>query len=252
MPNISVELVPRDLKGFKKQLALLRAHFPRINTLNIPDILRFDMRSWQAAIIAKEYFSNVILHLRAIDFDLSKPFDLCQYIHKNRLKSVLVIKGDKPQDMTKRVYRNTSLELIRVIKKEMPEMKVYAGLDPYRTSLREELDYIKDKRIAGVDGFFTQPFFDIRLLNIYLDLLKDEAYEVFWGICPILNDKSKSYWESKNNVVFPSDFSSSMDWNVHFAQEAMAAIRHHRSNAYFMPVRINAVEFLTTVLEDDF
>jgi len=150
--------------------------------------------------------------------------------------------------MSKKVYRNSCLELIRIFKKEAPDIKIYAGLDQYRQSFRKELDYIEDKRIAGADGFFTQPFFDIKLLEIYLDLLKD--YEIFWGITPVLNETVKNYWESKNNVFFPSNFVPAMEWNVNFARKAVEIITAYKSNIYIMPIRVNIIEYLNEILKN--
>ncbi|MDH5769501.1 MAG: methylenetetrahydrofolate reductase [Nitrospirota bacterium] len=248
MKNISIEIVPRTIEQFEKDIVTIRNNFPDINILNIPDLLRLDIRSWDVAKIAKKYFSTVIPHLRAIDFNLREPFKLISFFKQNNINSVLIITGDKPQDMSKKVYRNSCLELIRIFKKEAPDIKVYAGLDQYRQSFRKELDYIEDKRIAGADGFFTQPFFDIKLLEIYLDLLKD--YEIFWGITPVLNETVKNYWESKNNVFFPSTFVPVMEWNVNFARKAVEIITAYKSNSYIMPIRVNIIEYLNEIFKN--
>jgi len=224
------------------------SQFKQIKTLNIPDLLRFDIRSWDACQHLRSNFDDVIPHLRAIDFDLKNGFPLTEFFLTSGITSVLVVEGDPPQDLSHRTYRNTSCELIRIIKKELPHMKVYAAIDQYRTSMRKELDYIHDKVDAGVDGFFTQPFFDLNLLELYMDMLRD--IEVFWGMSPIHSVTSQSYWENKNDVVFPSDFEATKEWNINFGRAMINKIKAKGDNVYFMPIRANATEYLAALLAD--
>ena len=245
MKNISIEIAPRTFEKFEKDIADIKKAYPAIDVLNIPDLLDFEIRSWEAAKIGVKYFKNVVPHLRAIDFNLREPFKLIPYFKQQKINSVLIVTGDKPQGMTRMVYRNSCLELIRIFKKEAPEVKIYAGLDMYRQSFRQELDYINDKKIAGADGFFTQPFFDVRLLEIYLDLLKD--YNVFWGISPVLKDAMRNYWESKNNAFFPPDFQPTTEWNADFARRAIKSISAANSSVYLMPININTLNYLGQV-----
>ena len=246
MSTLSIELVPRDRDSLQHELQLIRTHFPAIETINIPDLLKFPLRSWDACRQAKALFPHAIPHLRAIDFDLRQPFPLVEDFLHNELDTVLVIAGDQPQDMSRRVYRTSSIELIRALKATMPALKVYAGIDPYRTGIKTELDYVKRKIDAGADGFFTQPFFDLRLMEIYHDLLS--GLEVFWGISPVTSERSKDYWDNLNNAIFPPDFEPTLAWNRRLAQEAMAFAGDTGSNIYFMPIRIDLVEYLEGIL----
>lgn len=246
MTSISIELVPRNHEEIKAQISEIQQLFPEVDTLNIPDLLRFPIRSWEACQYGLPVFKNVIPHLRSIDFNLRERFELTDTFINTGIKNVLVITGDKPQDMSKKVYRNTSLELIRVLKKEMPELKVFSGIDQYRSSLSKEIDYVKDKLEAGVDGFFTQPFFDIRLLEIYMEHLEDLC--VYWGICPVTSEKSKSYWESKNEALFPKAFNLSYSSNVELARTILNKAKNCNTNVYFMPIRTDPVQYLKDVL----
>lgn len=56
MKRISVELVPRDEDALRQELALLGKFQDKVDVINIPDLLRFPIRSWQGAAVAKEYF----------------------------------------------------------------------------------------------------------------------------------------------------------------------------------------------------
>ena len=246
MGKIAIELVPRSVEILEQDLLQVKTHFPQIDTINIPDLLKFELRSWDACVQSKVHFSHAIPHLRAIDFDLTKPFPLTETFLEAGFDSVLVIAGDQPQDMSRRVYRTTSIELIRAIKTELPGMKVYAGIDPYRTGIKTELDYVKRKCDAGADGFFTQPFFYLRLMDIYRDLLV--GLDVFWGISPVMSARSKDYWDNLNNAIFPPDFEPTLDWNRAFAAKALQFVQQSDSNIYFMPIRVDLVEYLDGII----
>lgn len=248
MISISIELVPRSHDEINAQISEIKEKIPLVDTLNVPDLLRFTVRSWEACVHGLHLFQNVIPHVRAIDFNLRGRFELCETFHESKLGSILVITGDKPQDTSKKVYRNSSLELIRVLKKEMPHLRVYAGIDPYRSSLSRELDYIKDKVEAGADGFFTQPFFDLRLLDMYMEHLEDQC--VYWGICPVTSEKSKSYWECKNEAIFPKASNLNYSSNVELARSILKRAQESNTNIYFMPIRTDPVQYLKDVLSD--
>lgn len=242
MSTISIELVPRNAETLNRDLQQVREHFPAIDTINIPDLLKFSLRSWDACAQARQIFPHAIPHLRAIDFDLSKPFPLVETFRQHGINSVLVINGDQPQDMSRRVFRTRSVDLIRSIKAQMPDMQVYAGIDPYRSGIKTELDYVKRKLDAGAAGFFTQPFFDLRLMEIYHDLLS--GLEVFWGVSPVMSERSKDYWDNLNNAIFPPDFTPTLEWNRQFARRALDFVQRTGSNLYFMPIRIDLVAYL--------
>ncbi len=246
MQKVSIELVPRDQDALQQEMLLVRNNFAKIDTINIPDLLKFPLRSWDACSQAKQLFAHTIPHLRAIDFDLSKPFPLVENFRANGIDSVLVIAGDQPQDMSRRVFRTSSVELIRALKAQMPELKVYAGIDPYRSGIKAELDYVKRKIDAGAEGFFTQPFFDLRLMEIYHDLLS--GIEIAWGISPVMSVRSKDYWDNLNNAIFPPDFAPTLEWNRDFARRALDFCQSKDSSVYFMPIRVDLVKYLEGII----
>lgn len=246
MHKIFIELVPRDRESLQREMQLIRKNFPTIETINVPDLLKFSLRSWDACVQVKKLFPHAIPHLRAIDFDLSKPFPLVETFEQNDIDSVLVIAGDQPQDMSRRVFRTSSIELISAIKEQMPDLKVYAGIDPYRSGIKDELDYVKRKLNAGAEGFFTQPFFDLRLMEIYHDLTA--GLDIFWGISPVMSVRSKDYWDNLNNAIFPPDFEPTMEWNRRFARQALEFSQRTDSSLYFMPIRVDLVKYLDGIL----
>ena len=245
MQRISVELVPRDEETLRGDLALLEPYRDRVDVINIPDLLRLPMRSWEGAAIAQASFRPSMPHIRAMDIDLDKELMVKDFLREHHITEVLVIEGDPPQDMTHEVYPTQSTDVIRKFRQEMPELKVYAGIDQYRGAPRDELYRVRRKQQAGAAGFFTQPFFDMRYLEVYADML--QGLDVYWGVSPVMHVRSQSYWERKNNVVFPHSFEPTLEWSVAFARKVFDFAHKSGASLYMMPIKTNLKEYLAGV-----
>lgn len=241
-----MELVPRNEDELREDLKITRDCVRGVDVINIPDLLRLDIRSWEGAAIAQEYFSAVMPHIRAIDVDLTKPLSMRPELRRSGITGVLVIEGDPPQDMNHKFYPTVTTDVIQKFHQEMPEVKVYAGIDQYRGSMRQELYRIQRKLQAGAVGFFTQPFFDMRLMEMYADML--DGQNVYWGVSPVMSERSQSYWELKNNVVFPKDFKPTLDWSIEFSKRALEFVNKRGANLYLMPIKSNLKAYLQGVL----
>lgn len=241
-----MELVPRNEDELREDLTITRDCVSGVDVINIPDLLRLDIRSWEGAAIAQEYFSAVMPHIRAIDVDLTKPLSMRPELRRSGITEVLVIEGDPPQDMNHKFYPTVTTDVIQKFHQEMPEVKVYAGIDQYRGSMRQELYRIQRKLQAGAVGFFTQPFFDMRLMEMYADML--DGQNVYWGVSPVMSERSQSYWELKNNVVFPKDFKPTLDWSIEFSRRALEFVNKRGANLYLMPIKSNLKAYLQGVL----
>lgn len=249
--RVSLELVPRS-EASVLTAAATAARYPAITDINIPDLLRFPVRSWEAcAALARAGGAaglEKIPHLRAIDFDPDRPFPHAEAIRSSGIRRVLAIAGDPPQDMRRRVYPTTTVEFIRKLKRELPDIQVFAAFDPYRSNIRYELDYLKEKEDAGADGFMSQPFFDLRLLEIYAEYL--EGRNIFWGVSPVVSEASRDYWETRNRAVFPKSFVPELEWNVTFARRVLAFCEGAGFDLYLMPIKADIVAYLSGVFGD--
>lgn len=245
MKRVSVELVPRDEESLRQELELLQEYRERIDVINVPDLLRYEMRSWEGAAIAGEYFPVAIPHIRAMDIDLEKPLSMQGFLREKGIKEVLVIEGDPPQSMLHETFPTVSTDVIRKFRQEMPEVRVYAGIDQYRGSMRHEWVRVQRKLLAGATGFFTQPFFDMRYLEIYRDML--QGIDVYWGLSPVLSPRSQSYWERKNNVVFPRDFEHTLSWSIEFSKRVMDFAGKEDSSIYLMPINTDLGDYIKGV-----
>lgn len=242
MGRISIELVPRSGKDFIDELELVKNKLKKIDTINIPDILKFDMRIPEACEAASPYFKNVIPHVRAVSVHKDEPFPYIDLFKRNNITELLVILGDNPEIVQKSEHPCTSVELIKKIKLEAPHLKVYAGLDQWRAPFEEEYEYIQEKMSAGCDGFFTQPFFDLKQLNFYAS--KMEGVEIFWGLAPVIRESARNYWQRENGVVFPENFECTLEWNRTFAREVLKLAEEKDFHIYFCPITVDIMDYL--------
>ena len=245
--RVSIELVPRDIESLNKELHLVRKIFASVATINIPDLPRFDLRSWDGCVIAKALFRHAIPHIRAMDIHPDQPLVMAKVLQDQGIDELLVITGDSiPDTPPSNKEADAVLQVIRRFKQEIPGIRVYAAIDPYRWGFRQEYDYIQQKLEAGADGFFTQPFFDVRLMEIYAELLVDTL--VFWGVSPVTTDKSRAYWEKRNKALFPRTFTPTLDWNRTFARQALNFAQTSETHLYFMPIRTDLTQYLQGIL----
>lgn len=245
-PRISVELVPRNPEALDGELTVLGEHFPFIDTVNIPDLTRFSLRSHHACALSQRRVRRAIPHLRAVGTNLSDLKPLLNYLDEAELHEVLVVSGDLPADMSQPTYPTTSVQLVRAIKAALPHVTVYAALDPYRHSLMRERDYALEKLEAGADGLFTQPFFDTRLMRVYRELLPDAT--LYWGVTTITSQRSLQYWQNRNHAVFPAGFEPTLAWSRRFAREALSFAQETGTHLYFMPIKTDLRAFLEGIL----
>jgi methylenetetrahydrofolate reductase (NADPH) len=141
----------------------------------------------------------------------------------------------------------SGLEYITLLTKARPELRVFAALDQYRQSMDAELRYCAEKLCAGASGFFTQPFFDVVEMERWEPEL-DEG-RVWFGISPVLSERSREYWVTRNKVVFPVSFQPTLEWNRAFLRDALQFVRERKANAYVMPIKADLGEYLDGIIE---
>jgi methylenetetrahydrofolate reductase (NADPH) len=250
--KVSLEAVPRNAESLTAA-AETAGRFSQIGLINIPDLLRFPLRSWEACGILEDHLfggpsapsrglkgPELMPHLRAVDFDLDLPFPHAGYFRSRGIKKALVIAGDPGKNRP--AYPTETTAFIKKLRRELPELELYAAFDPYRSNIRYELDYLKIKEEAGAAGFMSQPFFDLRLLEIYAEYL--EGKNVFWGVSPVLSESSRGYWESRNRAVFPRSFRPDLPWNLDFGRQILRFCETARFNLYLAPIKIDLAPYL--------
>ncbi|MDR1106406.1 MAG: methylenetetrahydrofolate reductase [Treponema sp.] len=257
---VSLEAVPRSREALAETVKAA-GDFPIIRIINVADLVRFKIRSWEACGILGELCPapgfTCMPHLRARDFDPEKPFPHTAFFRRLGIDRALVIAGDAEETADgaslygaraagPETWKTPTIPFIKKLKIEMPELSVYAAFDPYRSNIRYELDYLHAKEEAGAAGFFSQPFFDLRLLEIYAEYL--EGRDVYWGISPVLSGKNRNYWESRNRAIFPKSFRPDLFWNVDFGRRVLDFCEKRGFNLYLMPIKVDLKPYLSGLL----
>ncbi len=238
---IFLELVPRHLDTLIANSCKFLNQFDALTGINIPDVKRIDIRSYTAteALLAQNI--TAIPHIRTQDDSITNHLNRLSQLYTNGLRHVLFISGDVIKNHNDSGVR--PLELIRETKAALPDLQVYAGVDPYRQSFEAECEYASQKLEAGADGLFSQPFFDTKLLTIYLNTFSHTAF--FCGVSPVTSPKSKTYWETVNHVTFVDSFECTLEYHAQLGKDLLAASKQFNQHAYLMPIRTPVETYLT-------
>lgn len=252
--RVSVEIVPRDPDSVRSDVAVIAEHLPGVDTINIPDLMKFGLRSWDACGVARQHRTGTgapayraVPHIRAADLDPGSDLPMVAAIDAAGLEEVLVITGDAPIDFSRRTYDVAAVDAIARLRRDLPHLTVYAGLDPYRQSPVRELEYAERKLEAGAVGFFTQPFFDLSYMRAWASLVP-AGVPVWWGATTVTSPGSLTYWRKRNLAVFPAGFQTTLEWHRSYAVGAVALARELGQHIYLMPVRASVHDYLTGIV----
>lgn len=250
MTRISVELVPRSEESLLAEGATLPEVAPWADTINVPDLVKFDLRPWVGCRRLRETTRRpdgspygVIPHVRACDVDPAAPLPMAAEFRAAGITEVLVVSGDDADYFSQHTFPVDAVDVIRRFREELPGVRVYAALDPYRTGMSQELRQVERKLVAGAHGVFTQPFFDVDHLRSWRRVVP-EGVEVWWGATTVTTLAALGYWRRRNLVAFPQDFRMELGAQREFAQRTIDLAHEWGDNAYLMPVRTSPAEYL--------
>ena len=242
---VYLELVPREKLSFVLDAEKYIKKYP-LDGINVPHISRVSLNSYQASQILLDQNLLCIPHIKANFASKRDHISMIKNLVDKGLSKVLVVSGDVPSNL-KNNYETSAIDLIKDIKQEFPYLKVFAAFDPYRTTLIKEFEYSDQKRAAGVDGFFSQPFFDLRFLEFCLDYFRSDLF--FAGISPVISFSSQVYWQQRNRVFFPYEFSLDLDYNIVFGRKAINLTRKYEQNIYLMPIKVDIDAYLQGIFK---
>ncbi len=238
----SLEVVPRSVAELDAATTLIATRYPRIDTVNVPDVANCELQCIDAADHIRHRIAHRIPHLRACDFDARSATELIGRLAASGIDEVIVVAGDRRADASAHTGMEPSA-LIHFLATHAPSVAMYAALDPHRYRLDAELARnIEDKLAAGADGFFTQPLFDLHDLDRCAALLGDAT--TFWGVSPVVSARSQRYWQRVNRVQFPAGFVPSLNWSQAFALRFLSEVAQRGGNAYLMPIKVDIERYL--------
>lgn len=102
MTQISLELIPENLKSLEEKLKIVKDKFHQISLVNIPDLPKYPLKSWEACNFTQNYFPRTIPHIRARDFTEQTSRILINNLNKNNISEILVVTGDMKNKRYKR------------------------------------------------------------------------------------------------------------------------------------------------------
>jgi homocysteine S-methyltransferase len=191
------------------------------------------------------------------------------------LRNLVIITGDPPKmgdyPFSTPVYDVDSIGLLRIAaglnagvdpagKECEPTSFVLAtGAEPAAHDRDRELRRLEEKKLAGAEVVMTQPVYDPRTLERFLDDAKGVGLPVMVGVLPLASHRNAEFLHNEvPGMSIPTEYRERMAKvgggpparveGIKIAQEALAAVKHRVQGVYVMPP-FNRVDSALAVLE---
>ena len=276
---VSVEITApagTDLTKTKQQVATLLA--AGVDIVNIADGPRASARMGNLAVCARlaaETAVEPILHVCTRDRNFLGLVAHLLGAHGLGLRNLVCITGDPPKmgdyPFATPVYDVDSIGLLRMAaglnagvdpagKPTAPTSFVLAtGAEPGAADYDRELRRLEEKKAAGAELVMTQPVYDPRTLERFLDDTAGLGLPMMVGILPLASAKNAEFLHNEvPGMAIPADIRARMAKagagaegraeGLRIAQEALAAVKHKVAGVYIMPP-FNRVEAAIAVLD---
>ena len=196
--------------------------------------------------------------------------------HALGMRNLVIITGDPPKmgdyPFATPVYDVDSVGLLRLAAglnagidpagKEMgghTSFVLATGAEPGASDYERELRRIEDKKQAGAELIMTQPVYDPRTLEHFLDDVAPMGLPVMVGLLPLASHRNAEFLHNEvPGMGIPAEYRARMAAvgsgpaaraeGVKIAQEALAAVLPRVAGAYIMPP-FNRVESALAILE---
>ncbi|HTR52986.1 MAG TPA: bifunctional homocysteine S-methyltransferase/methylenetetrahydrofolate reductase [Kofleriaceae bacterium] len=276
---VSCELTaPTGLDLGKTKAAVSQLLEGGVDVVNIADGPRASARMANVAVCARlvaETHVEPILHVCARDRSFLGLVAHLLGAHGLGLRNLVIITGDPPKmgdyPFSTPVYDVDSVGLLRIAaglnagvdpagKECEPTQFVLAtGAEPAAHDRDRELRRLEDKKRAGAELVMTQPVYDPRTLERFLDDAAPLGLPVMVGILPLASHRNAEFLNSEvPGMSIPAEYRQRMAKVGHgpaaraegiaIAREALAAVLQRVAGVYIMPP-FNRVEAALAVLE---
>ena len=282
---VSVELTAppgSDLTKTKAQVNQLIAG--GVDIVNIADGPRASARMANVAVCARlvaETKVEPILHVCARDRSFLGLIAHLLGAQGLGLRNLVLITGDPPKmgdyPFSTPVYDVDSVGLLRIAaglnagvdpagKECEPTSFVLAtGAEPAAHDRERELRRLEEKRAAGAELIMTQPVYDPRTLERFLDDCAPLGLPVMVGILPLASHRNAEFLHNEvPGMAIPAEYRDRMARagggsgpaaraeGIRIAQEALAAVKTRVAGAYVMPPfnRVDAALEVLSVVQD--
>lgn len=276
---VSVELTaPSGLDMTKTKQQVTQLLEGGVDIVNIADGPRASARMANVAVCAKlasETQVEPILHVCARDRSFLGLVAHLLGAGGLGLRNLVIITGDPPKmgdyPFSTPVYDVDSVGLLRIAsglnagvdpagKECEPTSFVLAtGAEPAAHDREREMRRLEDKKLAGAEIVMTQPVYDPRTLERFLDDAAPLGLPVMVGILPLASHRNAEFLHNEvPGMSIPAEYRERMAKvgggpaaraeGIRIAQEALAAVKHRVAGAYVMPP-FNRVDSALSVLE---
>jgi len=250
-----------------------------IDIINIADGPRATARIGNLPVCARaraETGVEPILHVCCRDRNYLGLFSHLLGAHALGIRNLVIITGDPPKmgdyPFATPVYDVDSIGLLHMAAamnagidpsgKELgghTSFVLACGAEPAATDYQRELRRIEQKRNAGAELIMTQPVYDPRTLERFLDDVEPLGLPVMVGLLPLASHRNAEFLNSEvPGMSIPAAYRERMARvgsgpaaraeGVRIAQEALAAVAHRVAGAYIMPP-FNRAESALAILE---
>jgi homocysteine S-methyltransferase len=276
---VSVELTAptgTDLEPTKQQVRELGA--AGVDIVNIADGPRASARMANLAVCTRllgETGVEPILHVCARDRNFLGLVAHLLGAHALGIRDLVIITGDPPKmgdyPFATPVYDVDSIGLLRIAAglnagvdpagKPTPATSfvLATGAEPGAHDYERELRRLEEKKAAGAELVMTQPVYDPRTLERFLDDTRPLDLPIMVGILPLASARNAEFLHNEvPGMSIPAEIRARMARagagpaaraeGVRIAQEALGGVQHRVTGAYVMPP-FNRVEAALAVLE---
>lgn len=277
---VSVEVNPGHGLDVSKSIAAARMlRDAGIDVINIADGPRASARMSNLALaleVQRELDMETILHVCCRDRNLLALQAELLGAHVLGIRNLVIITGDPPKmgdypDATA-VYDVDSIGLLEIVRglnhgvdpsgKDMPEPTrfwVATGAEPGALDYDREIQRLERKAAAGADFVMTQPVYDPKTVERFLDDTAHIEIPVLLGLLPLASSRNAEFiHEHIPGITVPDDTRARMRAvgggpkaravGVRIAQETLLAVRDRVQGAYIMPP-LGRYEMAPAILE---
>jgi len=265
----SVELTPPrglDPEKVLRAAAMLKEY--GVDCVNVPDGPRASARMSPLALarqIEERLGMETILHFSCRDRNLLGLQGDVLGAHALGLRNILAVTGDPPKlgdypDATA-VFDVDSIGLVRMIQRlncgqdlvgnplgAQSAFHIGVGANPGAMNLETEVERYRLKVESGAEFVLTQPVFDVRLLERFLELTAEHRLPTMVGVLPLLSHRNAEFLHNevpgmqipeavRERMARVGDADAAKAEGVHIAREAVAEARTLAGVAgiYIMP-----------------
>ncbi len=277
---VSVELNAPPGTDSSKMLQHVRTLLDAgVDIINVADGPRATARMGNLALCARaQALTGVepILHVCTRDRNYLGLIAHLLGAHALGIRNLVIITGDPPKmgdyPFATPVYDVDSIGLLRMARglnsgfdpagKELgghTEFVLASGAEPAAHDYERELRRVEDKRAAGAELIMTQPVYDPRTLDRFLDDVEPMGIPVMVGLLPLASHRNAEFLHNEvPGMSIPAEYRARMAEvgsgpaaraeGVRIAQEALSAVKHRVAGAYIMPP-FNRVESAIAILD---